>query len=169
MFKTKSTVQSEPTTPMTSNIVEIFESAGDRERRCWAEQSGDWSFAVLQILQGSRRQEVSLAELELTKIYARSDQREADALRFVAAQVMHIRPLSETDRIILATMDNFLIQYADGETLGQRNIVEAIRGIPARVRRAQEIDRSLFPQQNQFPERVLFSWLWGAKAGHGAA
>lgn len=161
MSKAKVIVQPEL---MTSPIVEIFESAGDRERREWAEKSGDWSFAVLQILQGSRRQEVSLAELELTRIYARSDQREADALRFVAAQVMHIRPISEDDRVILATMDNFLIQYADGcAPIGHRDVVAQICGIPERVRRAQRIDAELFPRE-QFRERVLFRWIWGAKA-----
>ena len=164
MFKSTKVLAVAPEAP-ESLIAEKYEAPGEQERREWYAASGDWAFAVLQLLQGSRRNEVSLSELWELETYKRSDQREQDALRFVANQSTRRYPMEENDHVILKTMDDFLIQFSEGNTLGHRDWVAQIRNIPVRVAECQRIDRELFRHQNQFVDRQLFRWLWGAKHG----
>ncbi len=138
---------------------ESFENAGDRERREWAEAGGDWAWQVLKFLQGRRAQEVSLAEVLTTQTYARSTQREKDALRFVSSQSEQIRPISDEDRRRLIERDDFLMLYVEGKTLGHHNWVTELQAIPVGVQRAQAVDAAMF--QKTFQEPVLFRRIWG--------
>jgi hypothetical protein len=143
--------------PVTS-MPEVFENAGDKCRREWAEHSGDWSFQILKFLQGRRVNEVNASEIIKTQTYARSLQPEKDALRWVAEQAEQIRPLSAEDRRRLIERDDFLMRWVDGKTLGHADWVSEIQNIPAAVRRAQEVDAALF--RNSFPSPNLFGWIW---------
>ena len=82
-----------------SQAVEQFEelSAEDRFRSDWATVGADWSWQILRFLQGRRSNEIALAEIETTQLYARSTQREKDALRFVTAQVEQFQTLTEEE------------------------------------------------------------------------
>jgi hypothetical protein len=142
----------------TISMPEVFESAGDKFHREWAEHSGDWSFQILKFLQGRRVNEVNAAEIITTQTYARSLQPEKEALRWVAEQAEQLRPLSEEDRRRLIERDAFLLNWVDGKTLGHADWVAEIQNIPAAVRRAQDVDAALFP--NTFPSRHLFGWHW---------
>ena len=55
--------------------------------------------------------------------------------------------------------DAFLVEFADGKTLGHADFVYEIRGIPFRVARAQALDAARF--QNTFNAPTLFRWVWG--------
>jgi hypothetical protein len=140
-------------------MVEAFETAEDRTRRLWAENGGDWAWQVLKFLQGRRKNEISLAEALTTQTYARSTQRERDALRFVAAQGELKYPPSDEDRRRLTERDDFLMRWVEGQTLGHQNWVNEIQGIPAAVQRAQAVDAALF--HKTFKSLILFRWVWG--------
>src|ERR1700730_15869551 len=98
--------------------VEVFETVESKTRREWAENSGDWSWQILKWLQGTRKNEISLAEVEGTKTYARCSELEKTALRFVASQAEQRHPPSYDDRIRLTERDFFLMKFVAGETFG---------------------------------------------------
>src|SRR5579872_4223347 len=91
--------------------VEEFETADEKFRRRWAESGADWAWQICKFLQGRRINEVSLSEVEQTMTFARSDEREKAALRYVASDAAQLRPLSEDDRQRLAERDDFLIRF----------------------------------------------------------
>jgi len=138
---------------------EVFERAEDRERREWAENSGDYAFGVLRFLQGRRQNEISLAEVLTTQTYMRSTQREKDALRFVAAQSEQRHLVSDEDRRRLIERDSFLIKFVAGEHLGHQDWVTELQAIPAGVARAQAVDAAMF--QTTYRAPILFRGIWG--------
>lgn len=140
------------------SVVEAYESPTEKYRREWAEHSGDWAFQVLNFLKGRRVNEVNVAEIITTQTYARSLQREKDALRYVAEQAENRRALLVEDRRRLIERDDFLIRWVDGETLGHSDWVRELSGIPLAVKRAQEVDAALFP--NTYPSVKLFGWIF---------
>jgi hypothetical protein len=139
----------------------LGESAEETFRREWATAGADWGFQIMQFLQGRRVNEISLAEIEQTKTFARSSDKEKSALRFIAMQSEQWAPLSEEDVRRLIETDEWLMQYAAGETLGHAHWVAAIKGIPFAVARAHEADANLFPKTYQAP--ILFEWIWATK------
>jgi hypothetical protein len=146
------------TEPFAETIVEVYENSSDRERRLWAENSGDWGFQVLLFLQGRRTNEITLSEVEGTKTYASCSELEKSSLRYVAGQAEQRHPPSYDDLLRLRERDDFLMRFVAGETLGHQNWVSEIQGIPYAVARAQACDRALFSKT--FYEAELFRWIW---------
>ena len=147
----------------TVSMVEHFESPTDKFRREWAENGADYSWQVLKFLQGRRINEVSLAEIERTKTFARATELEKSSLRFVASQAEQRNPFSYDDLIRLRERDDFLMRFTENKTLGHMDWISEIQNIPAAVRRAKEIDANLF--RNSYPSPPsLFDWIWKPKA-----
>jgi len=145
----------------TISKIEAYEHPDTRMRREWAENSGDFAWQIIKFLQGKRSNEVSLIEVEQTETYKRSSELEQSALRFVASQAEQRHAVSDEDRRRLIERDNFLMRYADGQTLGHQDWVTEIRNIPIAVRHAQEVDAHLFPKT--FVSPTIFRWVWERK------
>src|SRR6266568_2281205 len=124
---------------------EVFERAEDRERREYAAVGADWAYFLVQYLRGRRRLEISSEEIVETQIYIRSSDAERRALLFVCESENEIKPSSD-DKFRLQILDQFLLDYLEGRTLGHADWVAQIRSIPLRVAERQQFDRQLFPK-----------------------
>jgi hypothetical protein len=146
---------------MSANVNPILgESAEETFRREWAEAGADWGFQIMQFLQGRRVNEIALSEIEQTTIFARSSEKEKSALRFIAMQSEPHVSLDGEDERRLIEKDEWLQQYAAGDTLGHNDWAAAVKAIPFKVARAHEVDANLFPKT--YHEDELFGWVWAA-------
>ena len=142
-------------------LAEVFEPQQDKTRRLWAEHSGDYAFGVLRWLQGPRAMEVSLAEILTTKVYARSNQRERDALRFVSEQTIQASPLTPADARVLVDRDTFLMEYADNRQVGHADWILELEIVRIGIADAQKFDAAMFPKT--FSQPKLFGWVFGRR------
>ncbi len=141
----------------TSNVnQEELESRTDAFRREYAAVGGDWAYFLVQFLQGRRRTEIKPDEIVKTQTYLRANDAERRALEFVCA-VDHPSLPTPDDEIKLRLRDQFLVDFADGLTLGHADLVAEIRSIPMRVAERQKSDRALFA--TVYPQPFLFSWV----------
>ena len=143
-----------------TELVEVFESATDRMRREWSENHGDWAHGLLNFLRGERENEIGLAEIVTTKLYAQSTPLEQSSLRFVAGQADQRLPLSADDTRILIERDAFILDYAQRPVTSPAKWVEQLANIPADVEYAKALDTILLPRARQFPMLRIFGWIW---------
>jgi hypothetical protein len=144
---------------MTTELVEVFERAEDRERREYSENGCDWAYFVVRVLQGRRRLEIQPSEIISTRLYARADGLEKRALEMICATDNEMTPSPEDKRRLLER-DHWLDEYLSGRNIGHADLVNQIQNIPAKVAERERFDRTYFKKVYKQPR--LFSFLWVA-------
>jgi hypothetical protein len=137
--------------------VEEFEPRSERERREFVGTGGDIAFFILTFLRGRRRHDITMQEIETTRLYERSNEAERLALRVVCAE----SPLTDSsahDASQLRSRDAALIDFAEGRHI-RGDWAAQLRGIPALLRERQEFDRATFRKQ-YLPPEGLFDWIF---------
>ena len=149
--------------PTTEPDFEVFENFAEKNYRLWKTRGADVAFAIVEILRGNRRQEISMSDIATTQLYRRSSPAERYALAYVTSESADV-PAAESDAEILRLRDQMLIDFADHKLLGHRDFQNHVLRIPARLAEKQQFDEQTFPFATKYESPKLFGWIFGDRA-----